>query len=111
MAAMTLDAGALSARLELEAPADVPDGQGGVVAGFAAVASVWARIEPVSVRAEEAVDEKRFTVTHAITVRHRGDLLAGMRFRKGGRSFLVTAVHDPDGTGRYLVCRCAEDGR
>jgi SPP1 family predicted phage head-tail adaptor len=51
------------------------------------------------------------TVTHRITVRFRVDLASGMRLARGGRVFEVVSVHDPDETGRYLVCRAREKGR
>jgi head-tail adaptor len=33
-----------------------------------------------------------------------------MRFRKGVRLFEIVTVHDPDESGRYLVCRVREKG-
>ncbi|OBZ96017.1 head-tail adaptor protein [Pararhizobium polonicum] len=109
MGAVALDPGQMSARLDLEMRDDARDGQGGIVAGFAAVASLWARIEPVALAEEERADAAVFTVTHRIWIRFREDLAAGMRFRKGGRIFTVRAFYDPDETGRYVVCRCVEE--
>lgn len=111
MDTVTLDPGQLSARLDLEMHADTGDGQGGIVPGFAPLTSLWARIEHVSVSEEERADAEVFTVTHRIWIRYRQDIAAGMRFRKGTRVFMVRAFHDPDETRRYLVCRCAEEGR
>ena len=109
MAATFIDPGLLSARLDLERRVTASDGQGGVLPGYTPVASLWARIEPVSMAADERADETVSAVTHRISIRFRDDLLIGMRFRKGGRSFVVAAFFDPDETGRYLVCRCAEE--
>jgi SPP1 family predicted phage head-tail adaptor len=111
MGAVNLDPGQLSARLDLEMRDDASDGQGGIVPGFAPVTSLWARIEPVSVTEEERADADVFTATHRISIRFREDMQAGMRFRKGTRIFMVRTFHDPDETRRYLVCRCAEEGR
>ena len=111
MDTVTLDPGQLSARLDLEMRNDSGDGQGGIVPNFAPVTSLWARIEPVSVSEEERMDAEMFMVTHRIWIRFREDVAAGMRFRKGTRFFTVRALHDPDETRRYLVCRCTEDGR
>jgi head-tail adaptor len=33
-----------------------------------------------------------------------------MRFRRLARLFAIVTVHDPDETGRYLVCRVREEG-
>jgi len=111
MGAAILDPGQMSARLDLEMRDDMSDGQGGIVPGFVAVASLWARIEPVSMGEEERADEDVFAVTHRIWVRFRDDIRAGMRFHKGGRVFTVRAFYDPDETRRYLVCRCLEEGQ
>ena len=35
---------------------------------------------------------------------------AGMRFVRHARIFDIVTVHDPDDTGRYLVCRVRETG-
>ncbi|WP_428427991.1 phage head closure protein [Pararhizobium sp.] len=111
MGAIIFDPGQLSVRLDLEMRNDAGDGQGGIVPGFALVTSLWARIEPVAITEEERADAEMFIVTHRIWIRFREDIAAGMRFRKGTRIFTVRACHDPDETRRYLVCRCAEDGR
>ena len=111
MGAVMFDPGRLSARLDLEMPEGVSDGQGGVLTGFAPVTALWALVEPVSVREEDRADAAVFAITHHITIRFRDDLSAGMRFRKGDRTFAILAFHDPDGTRRYLICRCREEGR
>jgi SPP1 family predicted phage head-tail adaptor len=111
MGAVILDPGQFSERLDLEMRADTGEGHGGIVPGFAAVTSLWARIEPVAVQEDERADAEVFTVTHRVWIRFREDIVAGMRFRKGARIFAIRAFHDPDETRRYLVCRCAEDGQ
>lgn len=103
-----LDPGLLDARLVLERPVATPDGQGGVTVSFSAVATLWARIEPVSARADETAGAMRAVVTHRIRLRRRGDLAGGMRLRKGTRLFALRAFRDPDETGRYLLCDCEE---
>ena len=49
------------------------------------------------------------SVTHSITLRHRDDVSAGMRFRRGARILGIVTVHDPDETGRYLACLAREE--
>ncbi|MGB3812449.1 MAG: phage head closure protein [Shinella sp.] len=103
-----LDPGQLNMRLTLERPDETPDGQGGVSVGFAALATLWARIEPVAARADEAAGTLPVTVTHRIWLRRRSDLAGGMRLRKGARRFAIRAFRDPDETGRYTLCDCEE---
>ena len=106
-----LDPGQLTARLELEAPLRVADGQGGAEIGTQPLAAVWARIEPVTRTLHEQASAASYTVTHRVWMRHRSDIAAGMRLRKGNRLFWIRALHDPDETQRLLVCYCEEEGR
>jgi len=103
-----LEPGMLNARLVLERPEETPDGQGGAAVSFIAMASLWAHIEPVAAKADEAAGTLRVTVTHRIRLRWRGDLAGGMRLRKGERLFEIRAFCDPDETRRCLVCDCEE---
>lgn len=106
--ARIIDPGAFSARLTLEGPVETPDGQGGAERGFAALAMLWAAIEPVAARADEAAGTLPVSVTHRIWLRRRSDLAGGMRLRKGARIFSIRAFRDPDETGRYTLCDCEE---
>lgn len=108
MALLDIDAGRLTARLVLERPEVVEDGQGGAGAVFVERAQVWALIEPRSFAEEEKGQGLFATVTHHVTVRARSDLVAGQRFRKGARVFEIQAVRDPDETGRFQVALCRE---
>ena len=87
---------------------ETPDGQGGMTATFSALATLWACIEPVVARAEEAAGALPVTVTHRIRLRRYTDLAGGMRLRKGTRRFAIRAFRDPDETGRYTLCDCEE---
>ena len=108
MARLFFDPGQLTARLDLEAPTEVPDGQGGVVVTWATVASLWAMIVPTSIERQEFASQNRAVVTHRITLRFRNDVTVAQRLRKGGRIFEILSIQDPDETGRYLVCLCVE---
>jgi SPP1 family predicted phage head-tail adaptor len=103
------DAGQLTARLDLESAVEVPDGQGGVTLSHAVAASLWARIEPVTAELAELGHVERQAVTHRIWIRHSDAITPGMRFRKGARIFSIQTTHDPDESGRYLVCRVMEE--
>ncbi len=103
------DAGQLTARLDLESAVDVADGQGGVTQSHAVIASLWARIEPVTAELAELGHVERQTVTHRIWIRHTDAVAPGMRFRKGARIFTIQTTHDPDDGRRYLVCRVTEE--
>ena len=104
------DPGRLTARLDLEAPVETGDGQGGASVAFESRAALWALIEPVSQTIGEEAGGRIFTLTHRIWLRWRQDVAAGMRLRKGARLFCIGATEDPDETRRYLVCHCEEKG-
>lgn len=103
-----LDPGQLTARLDLEAPDDVPDGQGGALSEWRFQRSLWAAIEPASQNVYERASAEGVTITHRIWLGFRSDIQVGMRFRKGARLFSIKTVTDPDETGRFIVCRCEE---
>jgi len=108
MAMMDIDAGRLTARLVLEQPEMVEDGQGGAGTAFVELARVWALIEPRGFAEEEKGPGLISTVTHHVTLRARGELTPGQRFRKGARIFEILAVRDPDETGRFQLALCRE---
>jgi SPP1 family predicted phage head-tail adaptor len=103
-----IDAGQLTARLDVESPVETPDGQGGVTVSHTVESSVWARIEPVAAVRDELGHVDRQAVTHRIWLRHIDGVSAGKRFRKGARIFEIHTVHDPDERGRYLVAQVTE---
>jgi SPP1 family predicted phage head-tail adaptor len=109
MALVFFDPGQMTARLDLEVEQALPDGQGGAETTWEVLASMWARIEPVSHVVKEAALAESGIVSHRIWVHFRDDVSPGQRFRKGARSFAVKLVRDPDETRRYLVCHCEEE--
>lgn len=111
MGLVDFDPGTLTARLRLEHPVEIPDGQGGATVGFQFVADLWARVEPLDANVEELAGAGRVIVTHHVWLRFRADVAAGMRLTKGARRFTIESLRDPDETGRYLLCRCREEGR
>jgi SPP1 family predicted phage head-tail adaptor len=74
------------------------------------VATVFARIEPVSAESRFGAGQTLETLTRRITLRRRDGVASGMRFVRQGRVFEIVTVHDPDESGRYLVCRAREKG-
>lgn len=108
MGRLHVDPGRLNARLLLEAPTDVPDGQGGVSEGWTSVASLWGRIEPLRAGPDEIAGAAIAVITHRVTIRHRAGVQHAMRFAHRGRYLVIRAVRDPDETRRYLICDCEE---
>lgn len=110
MATVLIDPGALRQLLVLERCETSQDESGGLVEVWTEVAQLFALVEPLAAGSRFGADQTLETVTHRITLRWREGLASGMRFVKQGRRFEIVTVHDPDETGRYLVCRVEETG-
>lgn len=106
----SLEPGTLRCELSLQQCARTGDELGGHTESWSEVAKLFGAVEPVSARAMFGAGQSLEDVTHRITVRHRDDLTSGMRFSWQARTFEILTVHDPDETGRYLVCRTREEG-
>lgn len=101
--------GGLRHRLAHQTYVDLPDGAGGVSRTFLTVDQLWGRIEPVS--ENFGIAQERAEARHLlrITVRAPNTLQPGDRLVAGARVFHVEGVSDPDGRGRFSLCRCREE--
>ena len=111
MKARFIDPGRVRTQLSLEAVTRSPAGLGGHAETWGEVASVMADLVPARADTRFGAGQRLETMTHDVTLRFRADVASGMRLRLGARSFDILTVHDPDETGRYLVCRTREIGR
>lgn len=111
MQTLFIEPGRLRHELALEACAAAPDGMGGHSEVWSEVGTVFASIEPVAAASRFGAGQTLETATHRITMRAREGVASGMRLRRGSRLFEIVTVHDPDESGRYLVCRVQETGK
>jgi SPP1 family predicted phage head-tail adaptor len=110
MRSVLLDPGALRSELALQAATPLPDGLGGHTEAWSEIGSMFGMIEPVAAESVIGADQTLESVTHRVTIRKRDGIRSGMRFMKGARIFDILTIHDPDETGRYLICRVREEG-
>ena len=110
MARLFLDPGRLKHNLVLEAPETTADGLGGHLVSWVEIATVDALVEPRAQASRFGADQTREETTHRVVLRHRPDVASGSRFRFRERILEIVTVHDPDESGRYLVCRTREKG-
>ncbi|MFC5385349.1 phage head closure protein [Aquamicrobium segne] len=103
-----LNPGVLRTEMALEKPEAIPDGMGGFSEHWTEIATIFARIEPLAAESRFGADKQMEAVTHRITLRKRQTIESNMRFRRGSRVFQIVTLHDPDESGRYLVCRTRE---
>lgn len=100
--------GALRHRLTLMEPAHTPDGAGGVVESWTPFAECWGAVIAVTGRERDADDRRAGVLSHAITIRHRTDVLPSHRIAFGSRTFHITAIIEPDVRRQRLVCLVEE---
>jgi len=103
-----IDPGRLRTELRLMASVATADGMGGWAEEWVETGSLFAHVEPLRADSRFGAGQTLESVSHRITLRHRGDVASGMRFARDGRFFDIRTVHDPDETGRYLVCLAQE---
>ena len=105
------DIGELKHRLVLEAPIEPPDGAGGSVRGYAAVATLWAAVTPIAQawsagRADLSADALGTTVTHRIVIRAGPELSVRHRLRAGSRLYQIVAWREAE--RRFLEIEAEE---
>jgi SPP1 family predicted phage head-tail adaptor len=106
-----IDPGAMRHELSLQTPAMEADDLGGHTLHWPEIGTVFAHIEPLAASSFFGADQTLEETTHRITIRHRDAIESGMRFAGSARAFAILTIHDPDETGRYLVCRVKETGQ
>ncbi len=106
MSAATL--GALRRRISIERPADVDDGAGGVIRGYAPLAEVFASVQPLS--SEEAAAGRALGLNRLwrVTIRARADVTGGCRVTWRDVAFDVLSVRALDADDRFSELLCEE---
>jgi head-tail adaptor len=104
----------LNRALALEGAVRTPDGAGGFTEAWTALGTLWAEVLAGS--GSDVLGEERMlsAVPYRVTVRGApvgspSRPQAGQRFREGMRLFLIQAVTERDGQGRYLTCFAREE--
>lgn len=72
-------AGQLRERVTIQQQATVADSQGGRAVTWGALATVWARVEPLSAREQLQAQSLGSRVAYRVTLRQRGDVTPAMR--------------------------------
>lgn len=104
-----IDIAELRHRIVFERVAKVTDGMGGWTTVWSTVATVWAKVEPVS--ASERIYSQRIETqrSHKVVIRYRNDITTDMRFTYSGRTFQVKGVSIPDERKVYLFIDAEEN--
>jgi SPP1 family predicted phage head-tail adaptor len=100
--------GRLRERVTLEAPVETADRAGGVTRTYAAQATLWAELTPVSARGSLVADAAGATITHRFTIRGGVDVTTRHRLRLGSRLFDIVTVRDGDAQRRLMLIEARE---
>lgn len=93
-------------RVTIEQETATPDGYGGYANTWATVATVWAKVEPLSGREQIEADKLQGVVNTRVTIRYRSDVVPGMRLVWGSRNYNIRAVISEEERDRFLQLTC-----
>lgn len=82
--------------------------EGGHVALFVPVTSLWARVRSLAGRQGTSMDGRAVEISHAVVLRFRNDIKPGDRIVYRGRNLDVVSAADLNGRKAYLSCACSE---
>jgi head-tail adaptor len=94
-----IDPGKLKTRLQIQAPVETDDGQGGVARSYTTLTTAWAQLTPFSARgggANVQADAEGATVKYRIILRSNFVLTLQHRLVDGTRIFRIAAIRDAD---------------
>lgn len=94
-----IDPGKLKTRLQVQAPIETADGQGGVVRSYTTQATAWAQVTPLAARGggtEVEADAEGATVKYRIIMRSNFVLTLQHRLVDGPRIYRIAAIRDHD---------------
>ncbi|HWW50036.1 MAG TPA: head-tail adaptor protein [Xanthobacteraceae bacterium] len=89
-----IDPGRLNTRLAIQAPQNVPDGQGGVVRGYVTEKTVWALVTPLGSREAVAGDVGGATHRCRIVIRDNVAITLQHRLIERHRILRIVAIGD-----------------
>ena len=99
--------GALSDRVQLKRRAFSDEGEGGSLAVFVPLATVWARVRALAGRMGTSADGRAVSISHVVVLRFRTDVKPGDRLVYRGQALEVIGVADLNGRRAFLSCQCS----
>lgn len=100
--------GTLTDRVQLQRKITSSEPEGGEVAMYSTLATVWARVRQLSARASQAEDARGQSISHSVVMRFRTDLKPGDRLAYRSRTLEIASLADINGRRAYLSCQCSE---
>ena len=100
-----IDPGKLKTRLQVQAPVETDDGQGGVTRSYTTLTTAWAQVTPLAARgggADVQADAEGATVKYRILLRSNFVLTLQHRLVDGVRIYRIGAIRDA-GDRRFIA--------
>jgi head-tail adaptor len=94
-----IDPGKLKTRLQIQAPVETDDGQGGVARSYTTLTTAWAQVTPVAARGDGAgveADAEGATARYRIILRSNFSLTLQHRLVDGARIYRIAGIRDAD---------------
>lgn len=105
---MSIAAGMLRHRVELQRPVTTKNSAGEIESDWETVDTVWAGIEPLSAREFIAAQQMNSAVSVRVTIRYRADVTAAMRLVRGATVYNIQGVlADKESGIEYLTLPCS----
>ena len=100
--------GTLTDRVQLKRREMTGETEGGHLALFVPLTSLWARVRSLTGRQGTSADGRAVEISHAVVFRFRNDVRPGDRIVYRGRNLEVVSAADLNGRRAYLSCSCSE---
>lgn len=100
--------GTLTDRIQLKRRDMSVQSDGGHLALFVPITSLWARVRSLTGRQGTSADGRAVEISHAVVMRFRNDIKPGDRLVYRGRNLDVVSAADLNGRRAYLSCACSE---
>lgn len=108
MASKCICPGDLKRRILIEQVGRARDAVGGQVEAWGELATVWAKVEPLSATERYWRQQTAGQASHRVTIRYRTDVTTKMRVSYNGRRFEIRGVTDVDDARAWLELSCDE---
>lgn len=98
--------GRLDQRVTIQTRTRTSDGGGGHALGWTNLATVWAKVAPLSGRERAMAEQLEAPRTYRVTIRRRGDVTADCRLLWNGQAMNIRFVADAGSRAPYLDLDC-----
>lgn len=100
--------GGLNERVVLQRREMTGEAEGGHVAIYVPMVTLWARVTALGGGRGFAADARGVEASHSVVIRYSSAVRAGDRFVYRGRNLEVLSAEDISGRRKFTACRCRE---